>query len=111
MKKRNLIIIMIASIFTLIFVLPSAWAGNPRHRQWEGVAIGVGTAVAGSVLLNNYLYSHPPTRVVYRYTSPHRQRYYYSGPRHRRHWEVRKRWVRHRPCRVWLPRRYHHFGR
>jgi len=111
MKKRNLIIMIIASVFTLIFVLPSAWAGSPGHYRGEGVAIGVGAAVAGSVLLSNCLYSRPPTRVVYRYVGPHRHRYYYSGPRYRRHWAVRKRWTRNRHCKAWHHRHYHRYGR
>jgi hypothetical protein len=111
MKKRNLIIIIIASLFSLIFILPSAWAGSPRQYRWKGAAIGVGAAIAGSVLLNNCLYAHPPTRVEYRYMNLHRHRYYYFPPRHQRLWEVRKRWVRNRSRRVWNAGHYHHYGR
>ena len=111
MKKKNLIIMIIASVFMLIFMLPSAWAGSPRQYRWEGVAIGLGAAVVGSALLNNRLYAYPPTRVAYRYAGPYHRRYYYSPRWHGRHWEARKRWVRNRPCRVWHSRHYHHYGR
>jgi hypothetical protein len=110
MKKRNLIIIITASVFTLIFVLPSAWAGSPQQYRWEGVAIGVGAAIVGSVLLNNCLYAHPPTRVVYRYVSPLPHRYY-PPSRYRRHWDVGKSWVPNRRPRAWNPGHYNHHGR
>lgn len=110
MKKRNLIIVVIASVFTLIFVLPSAWADSHGQYRGDGVVIGAGAAVAGSASLNNYLYSRPPTRVVCRYAGPHRHRYY-SGPRYRRYWAMRNRWARNHHYRPWHHRHYHPYGR
>jgi hypothetical protein len=111
MKKRDLIIIIVASVFTLIFVLPSAWAGSPQQYRWEGVAIGVGAAIVGSVLLNNCLYAHPPARVAYRYASPPHYRYYYPLPRHRRNWVVGKRWIPNRSPGAWSHGHYYRHGR
>ena len=110
MKKKNLIIIIIASVFMLIFVQPSAWAESPRQYRWDGAAIGVGAVMAGSVLLNNCLYARPPARVSYWYVRPSHHRYY-PPLRHLRYWEIQNRRARNRGCKAWHHGHYHHYRR
>lgn len=106
MKKKTLIIIGFATIFTLSVTLTSAWAGSPQQYRWEGVAIGVGAAILGSALLYDHAYAPPPVRVVYRHPYPPPRVYYppprvidrrpcpprhkyYSQPRNHQHWKYR----------------------
>ena len=109
MKQKNLIIILITIVFSLSLVVSSAWAGSKQRHRWEGVAIGIGAAVLGSALLNNY--SHPPAKVVYRYGPP-RHRHYY---RHRNHGHYRGHYKHRRyrvspDRRVWNPGHYNPRG-
>ncbi|MEJ2658964.1 MAG: hypothetical protein P8012_17545 [Desulfobacterales bacterium] len=110
MKKKKYIIMIIATVFTVSFVVSSAWAGSPQQYRWEGVAIGVGAVIVGSALLNNCLYAHPPVRVVYRHVERPRHGFY-SPSRYRAHWSVEKRWGPNRSRRVWNPGHYNRRGR
>jgi hypothetical protein len=52
MKKKSLITLIITSIFTFVVLTPAAHAGSVQRNRWEGIAIGLGTAIIGSALLN-----------------------------------------------------------
>ncbi|HUV76886.1 MAG TPA: hypothetical protein VMW06_02400 [Desulfobacterales bacterium] len=91
MKKKNLIMVLLAMVFTLSFISPSVWAGSPQQYRWEGVAIGVGAAVLGGALINACIYPCPSPRAVYRYPCPPRYGYYHPPRHHRGHWKAGKR--------------------
>jgi hypothetical protein len=92
MKKKNLTIVLLAMVFTLLFISPSAWAGSPQQYRWEGVAIGAGAVILGGALINACIYPCPAPRVVYRHPCPSRYGYYQPPRHHRGHWKARKRW-------------------
>lgn len=54
MKKKSLVTLIITSIFTFVALTSAAHAGNVQRERWEGIAIGLGTAIIGSVLLNQH---------------------------------------------------------
>ena len=101
MKNKTITIIFLTILLCFFLVIPSSWAGSKERHRWEGVAIGLGAAVVGSVLLNNY--SSPPKRHVhiYHYSPPHRHdrwkshcRHHYGHKkphRHHTHWHGRPR--------------------
>jgi hypothetical protein len=95
MKMKNLIIVLLAMVFTLSFISTSAWAGSPQQYRWEGVAIGVGAAILGGALVNGCIYPYPAPRVAYRYQYPPRYGYYHPQRHHRGHWKAKKKWRRH----------------
>ena len=95
MKKKNLIIVLLAMGFTLSFILPSVWAGSPRQYRWEGIAIGVGAAILGGALINGCIYPCPAPRAVYRYPCPPRYGYYHPPRHHGEHWKASKIWRSH----------------
>jgi len=111
MKKRNLIIVLLAMVFTLSFISTSVWAGSPQQYRWEGVAIGVGAAVLGGALINGCINPCPPPRVAYRYPCPPRYGYHHPPRHHRRHWKARKRWRPHHYKETRRQGRYHGYGR
>ncbi len=122
MKKRNLIIVLLAMVFTLSFISTSAWAGSPQQYRWEGVVIGVGAAILGGALINGciypcpaprvaYRYPCPPPRVAYRYPCPPRYGYYHPPRHHRGHWKAKKRWRRHHYKETRHQGYYHGYGR
>jgi len=92
MKKKNLTIVLLAMVFTLLFISPSAWAGSPQQYRWEGAAIGAGAVILGGALINACIYPCPAPRVVYRQPCPPRYGYYQPPRHHRGHWKARKRW-------------------
>lgn len=102
MKKKKIFIIIFTTILGLSFVVTSAWAGSKQRHRWEGVAIGIGAAVVGSALINQYRcysYCGPPPVYYYVYNRP---------PPPRRHW-YRNPYYPHR-YRYWRPRHHHRHG-
>lgn len=88
--------ILLAMVFTMSLISPSAWAGNPQEYRWEGVAIGAGAAILGGALIHACIYPCPTPRVAYRYPCLPRYGYYHPPPRHHRgHWKAQKRWRSH----------------
>lgn len=90
---------VLATILCFSFVTASAWAGSKQRYRWEGVAIGLGAAIVGNALLNDYYYDRPSRTVVYHnpppvvYYSPPPVVRYWSPPAHR--YGHYKRWGRH----------------
>jgi hypothetical protein len=112
MRKKSLFVISIAVFVSISIAVSSAWAGNVQRNRWEGVAIGVGAAILGKVIWDQYQGSRHPEVIVHhapRYKpKPHK----YHRPRKARgHWEIRKEWVEPVYKRLWNPGHYDRKGR
>jgi len=111
MKKKNLFALLLTAILCVSFLIPSVWAGSKQRHRWQGVAIGLGTAILGNAIFKHYhneYYSHrKPSPVVapgYNYHPP-------KYGRHRGYWEVRKEWIRPTYKKDWNPGRYNRRGK
>jgi len=111
MKKKNLFALLLTTILCISFLIPSVWAGSKQRHRWQGVAIGLGTAILGNAIFKHYhneYYSHrKPSPVVapgYNYHPP-------KYGRHRGYWEVRKEWIRPTYKKDWNPGRYNRRGK
>lgn len=69
MNTKKFLVILLTTILCFSFVVTSAWAGATQRHRWEGVAIGLGIAIVGNALLNDYYYPRPSPTVVY-YSAP-----------------------------------------
>ncbi len=94
MKKKTLFILSVAIVLAWIVTAPPVQAGSPQQYRWQGVAIGVGASVIGSML---YHHARPPRHYV-RPACPPR----YS----RGHWEWRRTWVPPAYAKTWNPGHY-----
>lgn len=110
MKKNKVLTVMLATILCFSFVATSAWAGSEQRYRWEGIAIGLGAAIVGNVLLNGCYYQPPPAPVCYSrpvvyyspppvyvappvvYCSPPVVRYAPAPWRPYRHWKRHRHW-------------------
>ena len=110
MNIKNAAIVLISIILGGCLFSPSGWAGNVQRNRWEGVAIGIGAAVLGHTLFNNYFHRQPAPEVVYRHPSPRRYKHHHHR-RARGHWEIRKKWIPPTYERVWNPGHYNRGGR
>ena len=104
MKKTIIIPLILLIAVAINLQASSAMAGSKQRHRWEGFAIGIGTAIIGSAILDHH----------------HNQHYYKPAPRHYRkdspppptfkrhggHWEMRKVWVPPIYKRVWNPGHY-----
>jgi len=111
MKKKNLFALLLTVILCISFLTPSVWAGSKQRHRWQGVAIGLGTAILGSALYKHYnreYYSHPRRSPVVTPGYSHHPRKY---RRHRGHWEVRKEWIPPTYRKVWNPGHYTRRGK
>ena len=106
---KNVIIILLAVALSVCLFAPSAWAGNVQRNRWEGVAIGVGAAILGHALFNNYFYNRPAPEVVSRHPHPRGHKPYHRR-KGRGYWEIRKKWVPPTYERVWNPGHYNPKG-
>ena len=133
MRKTSLIIPTVAAIFTFAALTPVSHAGNVQRSRWEGLAIGIGTAILGSAIYSQYKNDHQQSYAAYSPApSPGGDSFAYNGPghhpgfkQHRRHdyrkhydrrhhrpghWEVRKEWVPPTYKKVWNPGHYSRRG-
>ena len=107
MKKTKLIILILVSVFTITIFTPRAYAGSTQKHRWEGVAIGIGVALLGNALINQYEpHSRPAPSPVYKSPPPRRDYSYRRG-----HWEFRKEWISPAYKKVWNPGHYDKKGR
>ena len=80
-----------ASVITVSIFLTNtpAWSGSKQQYRWEGVAIGIGAAIAGSAIIHHSSawHPHPSTTVVYayRHRGYHPHAYRLSGPWRQKH--------------------------
>jgi len=54
MKKKNLFALLLTAILCVSFLIPSVWAGSKQRHRWQGVAIGLGTAILGNAIFKHY---------------------------------------------------------
>lgn len=101
MDKKKIWTVITIGLVCFFLIIPSSWAGAEQRHRWEGVAIGVGAAILGHALFNQY-YSHYTPAPVYQKAKPHRPR---------GHWEYRKVWVPPAYGKVWNPGHYNKRGR
>jgi len=108
MNAKKVSIVLLLTMLCCSLVVPSARAGNVQRNRWEGVAIGLGAAILGNVLMNHHRYSHPSQTAVYHHRRPKAHRAYRPPrpPRHGGYWEMRKIWVPPTYKRVWNPAHY-----
>jgi hypothetical protein len=91
MKTRNRLIGTAAAVIIICLIYSSAWAGAKQQHRCEGVAIGVGAAIAvGTLIHHRDAYHQPPVPVRYAhgYRGHHRhglRHYGYGHPRYRSH--------------------------
>lgn len=105
MKKRLLLIILVTAL-SLTLTTNSTWAGNTRHNRMKGIAIGLGAAIIGSIILSDI------KQKDYRY-----QEICSVKPRHNKgskyrngYWGIKKKWVPPTYKRVWIPGNYNSRG-
>ena len=110
MKKRSFLIVLTAVLVSVCIGAGPAWAGNVQRNRWEGLAIGIGAAVLGGILLNHYQSSRQPPDVS-DHSTVYRERKYRRPERPSGHWETRKVWVPPRYKKVWNPGHYSRKGR
>jgi len=138
MKHKSLVTPIIFLVFAFFVSAPAAHAGNVQRNRWEGLAIGIGTAILGSAIYSQYRRDHPQSYTAYtprptpgagvskhrdlghhpRYGHGHKpprhhryQKHYDTGHRQRGHWEVRKEWVSPTYKKVWNPGHYNRRGK
>lgn len=101
---KKILIILFALIFTISLSTTSAFAGSKQRHRWEGVAIGLGAAILGNMIIHNSRDYSPRERMapigpnVYARPCP--------PPYRRGHWEISKVWVPPVYKRVWNPAHY-----
>lgn len=109
MKNRSILLIILVSVLSVVIISNSAWAGSVQHNRWEGVAIGIGAAILGSAIFNQYKnspsYKTEPCPDVVRPQFPP------AYPARKGHWEVRKEWTPPTYKEVWNPGHYDRSGR
>lgn len=118
MKKRSLLSLLFVLAFTSTIMIPSAHAGNVQRHRWEGIAIGLGAVILGSVLSKSHQlsnaqsfdwhtpdYDNGPSRHYKRRHHHHR-----DDPL-RGHWEMREEWLPPTYKRVWNPGHYSRHGK
>jgi len=101
MNNKKIYMILTVSLVCFFLIIPSSWAGETQRHRWEGVAIGIGAAILGNALLNQYYANHAPAP-AYKTPPPRRPR---------GHWEYRKIWVPPAYEKVWNPAHYDNRGR
>ncbi len=106
MNKKSFLVFVFIALFTVSLLSAPAQAGSAQRYRWEGVAIGIGAAILGSVLLHHnrqdaYYGRH---RHGSEYGSYHPRQRYRSG-----HWDVRKEWVPPTYRRVRNPGHYNQY--
>jgi hypothetical protein len=109
MKKIIIIPLIVLIAVAINLQTSSAIAGSKQRHRWEGFAIGLGTAIIGSVILD-----HHHNRHYYKPAPTHHRKHPPPPPRvkrHRGHWEMRKVWVPPTYKRVWNPGHYDRRGR
>ena len=108
MKKTMIITLIVLIAVAINLQASSAMAGSKQRHRWEGFAIGIGTAIIGSAILDNHHNHHryQPAPRHYRKPPPPPPRV----KRHRGHWEMRKVWVPPNYKRVWNPGHYDRRG-
>jgi hypothetical protein len=109
MEKKSLFILVLIAVFTLVFLTPQAQAGPEERYRWEGIAIGVGAAIIGSAILNNYYQSQHHEYVVYHKPARVERPVHMYRPTPG-HWEIQKEWVPPTYKRVWNPGHYDRYG-
>jgi len=98
-------------VFSLTILTSSAHAENVQRNRWEGIAIGLGTAIIGKALLNHHEVYQPvyksyapiPESNYGPYEDNHRQHPYRHG-----YWEIKEQWVPPTYKKVWNPGHYTH---
>lgn len=109
MGKRSFVLSALIFSLCLVFTVNSAMAGSKQHERWKGVAIGVGAAILGSVILNSQKQqSCEPARVYDRPVIQHRKGPAQKGPGR---WEIKREWVPASFKKVWNPGHYDSRGR
>jgi hypothetical protein len=96
---KKLILLLTAMIFSMTLFTNPVLAGSKQHYRWEGVAIGLGAAILGSSLINNYSPEH--VTVV-----EHRTYYQPDPPHYKRYCEPQRVWVPPVYDKVWNPGHY-----
>ena len=115
MKNKSLFVVLMAGIFSFTIPTSSAHAENIQRNRWEGIAIGLGTAIIGNALLNHHQYQQPVSQprtppIPESGHIPYRDSY--NRNHHHRHgyWEIREQWVSPMYKEVWNPGHYTHRG-
>jgi hypothetical protein len=108
MKNKKLIAAALIMLFAFTVSVPSAWAGSPQKYRWEGVAIGVGAAILGKVLLDHHQSYRPEARPAPRPTVV--QHHYYRPAPPAGHWETRREWMPPAYENLWNPGHYDRRG-
>lgn len=105
MKNKQILTIAFITIFSIVVLVPSSWAGSPQSHRWEGVAIGIGAAIIGKALFDQHRQAAvaQPVVVEYRHTP--------APPEPSGYWETRKEWVPAQYEKVWNPGHYTRHGR
>ncbi len=114
---KKLIITILVIVFSATLFTPQSFAGSKQRHRWEGVAIGLGAAALGGVILHNSRdrdnrsVGYNNASCYYPAPAQYRQKYVPHRPkRHKRpkrgHWEVRRTWVAPVKERVWNPSHY-----
>lgn len=107
MKTKKLLIVLVIAVFGMMLASSSALAGSKQRYRWEGVAIGLGTALVGHAIYQAHRAGQQPQVV---YVEPERHRYD-RGSKHRHgHWEWQKTWVPPTHEKVWNPGHYNRKG-
>lgn len=94
MKKLSLIMAVV--MCTSLIAVQASDAGSKQSYRWEGVAIGLGAAVLGNVLLNQ--------------CNPHSRPFYGPPEYPPKHHRSRKVWVPPQFERTWNPGHYDRHG-
>ena len=109
MKKIIIIPLIVLIAVAINLQASSVLAGSKQRHRWEGFAIGFGTAIIGSIILDHHHNLH-----YYKPAPRHNRMHPPPPPRvwnHRGHWEMRKVWVPPTYKRVWNPSHYDRGGR
>lgn len=101
MHTKKIWIILIVGLVSFFLIIPSSWAGEAQRHRWEGVALGIGAAIIGSALYNQYYSQYSPAP-VYQKLRPRRP----NG-----HWEYQKVWASPTYKKVWNPGHYNKIGK
>ena len=110
MKISHVIMGLVIVTVGISIVATPVLAGNVQRNRWEGVAIGIGAAILGHALINEYRQPVSRPEAVYRH-SPARRDKPRSHRSPRGYWDVRKTWVAPAYERTWNPGHYDRRGR
>ena len=105
---KKLTILILTGLVSISLINSLAFAGSKQRHRWQGVAIGVGTAILGTMIYNELQNNHTSIGsekiIQHKTTVYHNNRSCCSGG----HWEINEIWISATYRKIWKAGHYSH---